>query len=177
KNLSSSYGVNHRPFNNTTVCDSGIGNPSHNKEEIKIKDEVDSTLKYYNATGEIKPIKLKESNLMFSLAGKKLSPFNAGNSSDFNNSSLESSILMRKPSRNKTAKAIEKLLNLAYPLDDCDAEELTYRKAVLSDIEPYRRKKNPDKVGTELLNKIKASLEETLQEDGIKYDAKFKLVS
>ncbi|PCI36712.1 MAG: hypothetical protein COB50_04370 [Thiotrichales bacterium] len=84
---------------------------------------------------------------------------------------------IRTPSRNKTAKAIEKLLDLAYPLNECDAEELEYRNLVLNDIEPYRCKKNLDNIGVAVLNEIRANLEKILREDGVKYDAQYRLVS
>ena len=52
-----------------------------------------------------------------------------------------------------------------------------YCNTMLEDIEPYRFKRNPDETGKQVLAKLRQELKDTLEEDGIKYDAKFKLVS
>ncbi|PCI36710.1 MAG: hypothetical protein COB50_04360 [Thiotrichales bacterium] len=46
------------------------------------------------------------------------------------------------PARNKVVRTIEKLLNHAYPIVDADADDLQYRKKVLTKIKPYRMQKN-----------------------------------
>ena len=157
---------------------------SEDVKEQKEKAEdvnIDSIEQYNNIATKIGSIASKRSNvLMFSSTSKKLSSFNSSNASGSglsNNSFITSkSSTTRASSRNKTAKAIEKLLNLAYPLDDADEDDLEYRNVILTDIAPYRLKRNPSNEGKQILAGIKANLEDILQEDGVKYDAKFKLL-
>ena len=132
-----------------------------------------STPKYNNEQSKIRSTIQNSKPLMFSTGSESLQQFNSSGS---NNSSVSSRSMTRKPSRNKTAKAIEKLLDLAYPSQDADEDDLVYKTAVLSNIEPYRFKKNPGDKGKLLLDKIKKDLEDILCTDGIKYDAKFKLI-
>ena len=133
------------------------------EEELKLNEE------------EIQPVNRddkKRKPMLFSPKNKQRS--------GATNSSAQLSMAgssMRKPSRNKVAKAVEKLLDLAYPLHDADKEEIEYRTGVLKSIEPYRLKKNPDEKGKSILENIKSDLEELLDEDGVKYDKSYKLVS